>query len=119
MHLPTTLFGDPRNRVFNGLIYRRVVGKEVPFWVRNSVFLSFSRGAGNRLGRLDVERPSANSRRRVVDHKPYRIAAARVATCPSHKRTVRRRKALVTTRTELMLMAALAIIGLSSKPIAG
>src|SRR5258708_7531595 len=36
-----------------------------------------------------------------------------------YNRTVRRRKALVTTRTELMLIAALAIIGLSSKPIAG
>src|SRR5271170_2385033 len=37
----------------------------------------------------------------------------------AYKRTVRRRRALVTTRTELMLIAALAIIGLSSRPVKG
>jgi hypothetical protein len=38
---------------------------------------------------------------------------------PAYKRTVRRRRALVTTRTELMLIAALAIIGLSRRPLKG
>ena len=37
----------------------------------------------------------------------------------NYKVMVRKRSALVTTRTELMLIAALAIIGLSSKPSAG
>ena len=37
----------------------------------------------------------------------------------SYKLMVRKRSALVTTSTELMLMAALAIMGLSSKPSAG
>jgi hypothetical protein len=36
-----------------------------------------------------------------------------------HKRTLRMRSAFVMTSTELMLIAALAIIGLSSKPRAG
>jgi len=37
----------------------------------------------------------------------------------NYRRTLRKRSALVTTSTELMLMAALAIIGLRSKPSAG
>jgi hypothetical protein len=49
-----------------------------------------------------------------IEHDPNQAGHRR-----NYKLMVRNRSALVTTRTELMLMAALAIIGLSSKPSAG
>jgi hypothetical protein len=62
----------------------------------------------------------------VWGHSAFLIALSTLArksgcfeTRPAYKRTVRRRRALVMTSTELMLIAALAIIGLSCKPIAG
>ena len=69
----------------------------------------------------DIERqlrrlPKKVSDRRKpdIEHDPNQAGHRR-----NYKLMVRNRSALVTTRTELMLMAALAIIGLRSKPSAG
>ncbi len=63
-------------------------------------------------------REVACRRKKQID-KNRMGSRSRLARHPAHNRTARSRRALVTTRTELMLMAALAIIGLSSKPTAG
>ncbi len=55
-------------------------------------------------GKTDIERDARKRKNRQPQN---------------YTRMVRKRSALVTTRTELKLMAALAIIGLSSKPSAG
>ena len=67
--------------------------------------------------------------KRQLDHLPDKMAKrgkANIERDPkqapdrrNYKLTVRNRSALVTTSTELMLMAALAIMGLSKRPSAG
>jgi len=70
-------------------------------------------GVKRQLRRLPKEMPD----RRKADRG--RDPGSEGAISVNHKLIVRKRRALVTTRTELMAMAALAIIGLSSKPRTG
>ena len=74
------------------------------------------------LGGLVGDEHRSRQRHAATEKRPMtssRGEAGGAPTRPAHNRMVRRRRALVMTRTELMLIAALAIIGLSSKPIAG
>ena len=64
-----------------------------------------------------LRRPKQMPDRRKADRG--RDPGSEGAISANHKLIVRKRRALVTTRTELMAMAALAIIGLSSKPRTG
>ena len=69
-------------------------------------------GVKRQLGRLPDE--MADGRKGDIERNPKQMGLWR-----NYKLMVRKRSALVTTRTELMLMAALAIIGLSKRPSAG
>ena len=79
---------------------------------------NLARGAGppegvkRQLGRLPDE--VADGRKAYIESYPKQAGQLR-----NYKLMVRKRSALVTTSTELMLMAALAIIGLSKRPSAG
>jgi hypothetical protein len=69
-------------------------------------------GVKRQLDRLPDE--MADGRKGDIEPNPKQAGEWR-----NYKLMVRKRSALVTTSTELMLMAALAIIGLSSRPRAG
>jgi hypothetical protein len=65
------------------------------------------------------QRMTRGRQAQIEQHDPCGSVSRHPIAYPGYRRTVRRRRALVTTRTELMLIASLAIIGLSNKPIAG
>ena len=73
-------------------------------------------GSPQRVKRQLAQLPDevADRRQRDIERDPKQAGDRR-----SYRLMVRKRSALVTTRTELMLIAALAIIGLSSRPSAG
>ena len=68
-----------------------------------------------------VKRQLRDLPKKVSDRRQADIErdAKQAGKSRNYRRTVRKRSALVTTSTELMLIAALAIIGLSSRPSAG
>jgi hypothetical protein len=73
-------------------------------------------GAPQRVKRQLRRLPKKVADRRKADVERDPIQAGH---CGNYKLMVRNRSALVMTRTELMLMAALAIIGLSRRPLKG